>query len=183
MTTSSAARSARSPRAAAFLIAVVAALTVGGALVFEHGFGYVPCMLCLWERWPYYAGAVLALVAGLLARDSGDGAARLLLFAIAALFVGGAVLGVYHAGVEWGFWPGPSSCAGADAAPTSAGDLMKQMSRTRIVPCDSAAWRLFGVSLAGYNALISAALAGLAFTAARRREARLVPKHDRHARP
>lgn len=169
MTTSTAAPPALTLRAAAFVIAAVAALTVGGALVFEHGFGYVPCMLCLWERWPYYAGAVLALVAGLLAGKSGDGAARLLLFGVAALFLGGAVLGVYHAGVEWGFWSGPSSCAGADAAPTLVGDLMKQMGRTRIVPCDSAAWRLLGISLAGYNALISAALAALAFTAARRR--------------
>lgn len=151
----------------AFAIAAAAALTVGAALVFQHGFGYVPCMLCLWERWPYYVGAPLALAAGLVAAAGAPGAARLLLAAAGLLFLGGAVLGGYHAGVEWGFWPGPASCAGANAAPTSASDLLEQMSGTRVVPCDAAAWRLLGVSLAGYNALISAGLAALAAYALR----------------
>lgn len=158
-----------SPRAAALAILAVAVLAVGGALVFEHGFGYVPCMLCLWQRWPYYVGAVLALVAALLALKGQDGGARLILVVIAILFLGGAGLGAFHAGVEWGFWPGPTSCAGANAAPSSAGGLLDQMRNVRIVPCDQAAWRLFGISLAGYNALISAALAGVALTGVRRR--------------
>jgi disulfide bond formation protein DsbB len=150
------------------LIAAAAALTVGAALVFQHGFGYVPCMLCLWERWPYYIGAPLALVAFGLAAAGSPGPARLVLLLTGLLFAGGAALGAYHAGVEWGFWPGPTSCAGADAAPTSAGGLLESLNRTRIVPCDRAAWTLFGLSLAGYNALIAAALAIAAFAAARR---------------
>ncbi|RXF73753.1 disulfide bond formation protein B [Hansschlegelia zhihuaiae] len=154
---------------AGFLIFAVAALAVGGALVFEHGFGYLPCMLCLWQRWPYYLGAPLALVAALLAWSGHDGAARLLLVIVGLMFLGGAGLGAYHAGVEWGFWPGPTSCAGANAAPTSAGGLLDQMRTTRIVPCDAAAWRLFGISLAGYNALIAAGLTAVAFAAVRRR--------------
>ncbi|MDR4306286.1 disulfide bond formation protein B [Chelatococcus sambhunathii] len=154
--------------AAALVIAVVAALTVGGALIFEHVFGYVPCMLCLWERWPYYLGAPLALLAALLAVRGNAGAARLLLVLVAILFLGGAALGAYHAGVEWSFWPGPTSCAGANAAPSSAGGLLEQMRTTRIVPCDRAAWRLFGVSLAGYSALISLGLVALALIGARR---------------
>lgn len=157
----------RSPATAAFLIAAVAAATVGGALVFEHGFGYVPCMLCLWERWPYYLGAPLALVTGVLALR-GHAATKLLFLALALLFLGGTVLGAYHAGVEWEFWPGPTSCAGANAAPTSAEGLLAQMKTTRIVPCDRAAWHLLGLSLAGYNALISLALAALAGAAWRR---------------
>ncbi len=152
----------------AFVIAAAAALTVGGALVFQHGFGYVPCMLCLWQRWPYYVGAPLALAAGLLGLAGATGAMRLLLAATALLFLGGAALGGYHAGVEWGFWPGPASCAGANAAPTSASDLLRQMSGARLVPCDRAAWRLLGLSLAGYNALIAAGLAALALYALRR---------------
>jgi disulfide bond formation protein DsbB len=142
---------------AGLITAVVAAATVGGALVFEHGFGYVPCMLCLWERWPYYIGAPLALLAVAFGTR---GRAPLALAGL--LFAGGAVLSAYHAGVEWSFWPGPTSCAGADAAPTSAGGLLEQMRTTRIVPCDRAAWRLLGISLAGYSALISAALAAIA---------------------
>ncbi|MGA0533983.1 disulfide bond formation protein B [Hansschlegelia sp. KR7-227] len=147
---------------AAFAVAAIASLAVGGALVFEHVFGYVPCMLCLWERWPYYLGAPLALVAGVLALGGRSGLAKPLLAVAGALFLGNALLGAYHAGVEWSFWPGPASCAGANAAPTAAGGLLEQMRATRIVPCDAAAWRLFGISLAGYSALISAAVAGLA---------------------
>lgn len=154
--------------AAALVIAVVAAATVGGALIFEHGFGYVPCMLCLWSRWPYYLGAPLALAAAVLAARGNAGAARLLLTLVSLLFLGGVALGVYHAGVEWSFWPGPTSCAGANAAPSSAGGLLEQMRTTRIVPCDRAAWRLFGISLAGYSAMISLALAALALIGVRR---------------
>lgn len=157
--------------AAAFLIAAAAALTVGGALIFEHGFGYVPCMLCLWGRWPYYVGVPLALVAGLLAMRGASGGAKIFLVGVGAVFVASAGLAAYHAGVEWGFWPGPTSCAGANAAPSTAGGLLEQMRTTRIVPCDRAAWRLLGLSLAGYSALISLALAGLAFAALRKREA------------
>jgi disulfide bond formation protein DsbB len=144
-------------RIAGLVVGIAAALTVGGALIFQHGFGYVPCMLCLWERWPYYLGAPLALLAAALGEK---GRAPLALAGL--LFAGGAALSAYHAGVEWSFWPGPTSCAGADAAPTSAGGLLEQMRTTRIVPCDRAAWRLLGISLAGYSALISAALAAIA---------------------
>jgi disulfide bond formation protein DsbB len=146
---------------AGFAVGGVAALAIGGALVFQYGFGYVPCMLCLWQRWPYYLGIPLALVAGALALGGRTGPAKALLAVVGLLFLGGAGLGLYHAGVEWSFWPGPASCAGADAAPTSAGGLLAQMRATRIVPCDSAAWRLFGVSLAGYNALIALGLSAL----------------------
>lgn len=156
------------PATAAFLLAAVAALAIGGALVFEHGFGYVPCMLCLWQRWPYYLGIPLALAAGLLALGGRPGPAKLLLTIVGLLFLGGAGLGVYHAGVEWSFWPGPTSCAGADAAPTSAGGLLRQMQTVRIVPCDRAAWRFLGLSLAGYNALVALGLAGLAAWGVRR---------------
>lgn len=151
-------------RAAGLIVGGVAALTVGGALVFEHAFGYVPCMLCLWERWPYYLGAPLALLAAALGTRG-----RAPLGLAGLLLAGGAVLSAYHAGVEWSFWPGPTSCAGADAAPTSAGGLLEQMRTTRIVPCDRAAWRLLGISLAGYSALISAGLAAVAFIGVRRR--------------
>ena len=159
---------ARPTFAAALAVALLSALTVGAALVMQHGFGYVPCMLCLWGRWPHYLGAPLALLAAVLAWRGNGGAARICLVLAGLLFLGGAGLGAFHAGVEWGFWPGPASCAGANAAPTSAGGLLDQMRTTRVVPCDAAAFRVLGISLAGYNALISAALAGLAFAGVRR---------------
>lgn len=168
MSLSPAAGSPERIKLAALLVAVGAAVTVGGALVFQHGFGYVPCMLCLWGRWPYYVGAPLALLAFALATRGRADAGRTTLWLIAMLFVGGALFAAYHAGVEWSFWPGPTSCAGADAAPTATGGLLEQMRSTRIVPCDRAAWRLFGISLAGYSALISLGLAGVAAIGARR---------------
>ena len=157
-----------SPAAVALLVAVVSAATVGGALVMQHGFGYVPCMLCLWGRWPHYVGAPLALGAALFAFRGALPPARLLLWLTALVFVAGVGISAYHAGVEWGFWPGPASCAGANAAPTSAGGLLDQMKTTRIVPCDAASFRVLGISLAGYNALISLALAWLAAMGARK---------------
>lgn len=159
---------ARPTFAAALAVAFLSALTIGAALVMQHGFGYVPCMLCLWGRWPHYLGAPLALLAAVLAWRGNGGAARICLVLAGLLFLGGAGLGAFHAGVEWGFWPGPASCAGANAAPTSAGGLLDQMRTTRVVPCDAAAFRVLGISLAGYNALISAALAALAFAGVRR---------------
>lgn len=158
----------RSVAPIAFVVAALAAATVGGALIFQHGFGYVPCMLCLWERWPYYLGAPIALLAGVLGLGGRPGPARALLALAALIFATGSGLGAYHAGVEWGFWPGPASCAGANAAPTSAGGLLDQMRTTHVVPCDAAAWTFLGISLAGYNALIAAALAVAAIVGAKR---------------
>lgn len=148
---------------AAGLIAAIGFVAIAGALVLEHGFGYVPCMLCLWQRWPYYLGVPLAALVALVALQ-GDKPflVRAELGLIVATFLVGAGLGVYHAGVEWGFWLGPASCAGATVAPTNAGGLMAQMRATRIVPCDAAAFRVLGLSLAGWNVLVSLALAGIA---------------------
>jgi disulfide bond formation protein DsbB len=156
------------PRRAALLVLAVAALTIGGALVFEHGLGYVPCKLCLTERKPYYVGMPLALLAALLAGRS-RGVARALLACLALVFLVGAGLGAYHAGAEWGFWPGPSDCGGGTgAAPGDVGDFLKTLGSTRVVDCTQAAWRFLGVSLAGWNALIAAALAAFAGVAAAR---------------
>lgn len=155
------------PRAATATILAVAAATVGAALVFQHVFGYVPCKLCLIQRWPYYAAIPLALLTLMLA---GARTARQIgLAALALLFLVSAGLGAYHAGVEWGFWLGPSDCGGAGAAPAAAmGDFLRQLETTRVVSCTEAAWRFLGISMAGWNALISAGLAGLATLALRR---------------
>ena len=87
----------------------------------------------------------------------------LVLLALAGLMVWSTGLGVYHAGVEWGWFAGPNDCGGA-AAPAAAGvqDFMKQLQTTRVVACTEAAWRWLGLSLAGWNAITSLGLLGLA---------------------
>lgn len=149
-------------RRAALAVALAAAVTVGGALVFEHGLGYVPCKLCLTERVPYYTAAPLALLAAFLPPRP----ARFLLGLVALVLLYGAGLGTYHAGAEWGFWPGPSDCGGGTGAgPVDVGDFLKGLENVRPVDCTQAAWRFLGLSLAGWNALIAAGL-GLAAAAA-----------------
>lgn len=152
-------------RAAALAVLVVAAATIAGALASQHVFGLVPCKLCLWQRWPYYAGVPLAAATALA---PGSSLRRLGLACLALLFTASAVLGIYHAGAEWGFWPGPSDCGGGVAGPASAGDLLRSLETLRITSCTEAAWRLFGVSLAGWNALISLGIAAGASVAAAR---------------
>jgi disulfide bond formation protein DsbB len=150
-------------RQAALALALGAAATVGGALVFEHLFGYVPCKLCLMQRNPYYVAIPLGLATALLPPRWG----RSGLWLLALVFLVSAGLGAYHAGVEWGFWPGPADCGGGAGAPAGqVGDLLKQLQTIRVVSCTEAAWRFLGLSLAGWNVLISLALAGLALVAA-----------------
>jgi len=142
-------------------ILAIAAVSIAGAFVFE-AFGYLPCELCLKERIPYYAALPLA---GLALLFAARGPARLLraLFAIlAVIFCASAVLGAYHAGVEWGFWPGPTECSGALDRAASVSDFLKQLETVQVVRCDSAALHILGLSLAGWNAVISAGLAALA---------------------
>jgi disulfide bond formation protein DsbB len=150
-------------RQAALAVALGAAATVGGALIFEHVFGYVPCKLCLIQRNPYYIAIPLGIVAALLP-PRWD---RRALWLLALIFVVSAGLGAYHSGVEWGFFAGPTDCGGgAGAGAGNVGDFLSQLQTTRVVSCTEAAWRFLGLSLAGWNVLISLALAGFAAKAA-----------------
>jgi disulfide bond formation protein DsbB len=144
--------------AAGFVVAAVSAAALAGAWIFEW-YGYRPCPLCLEQRIPYYAAVPLGLLAAILARS----AARLsgiLLVIILALFVYNAGLGVYHAGAEWHFWPGPDTCSPADQL--SVGNLAERLKKNTTPRCDEAALRIAGLSLAGYSVLISAGLALIA---------------------
>jgi disulfide bond formation protein DsbB len=145
----------------AIAILFIAAATIAGAFVFQ-ALGYPPCELCLKERFPYYAGIVVALLSIVLAAR---GPRRLLPATFAGLFLifaASAVFGAYHAGIEWGFWPGPSSCTGAVGKAASMQEFLHQLSTIKVVRCDAVAIRILGLSLAGWNAVISLALAGLA---------------------
>ena len=151
-------------RGAAALILAAALATIAAALVFEYVIGLSPCHLCLLQRQPYYA--VIPLALGLALLPLGERWRRVGFGLIAAIFLIGAGLGVYHAGVEWGFWLGPSDCGGAaPPAPSGVGDFLKQLETTRVVSCTEAAWRLFGLSMAGWNVLISLGLALIALIA------------------
>ncbi|WP_428698624.1 disulfide bond formation protein B [Stappia sp.] len=167
---SSDSRAARALRVTALVIAggLASILTAWG---FQLIGGYVPCKLCLEQRVPYYVGLPLAVLALALMAAPAAGASRrmaagLLLLAVAAVFAYGAALGVYQAGAEWGFWTGPSDCGGGTAAPDSAANMLNALRATRVVSCTEASWRMFGLSFAGWNAVISAGLALLGLVAA-----------------
>jgi disulfide bond formation protein DsbB len=144
------------PRQSALLIFIVATATIAGAWVFEY-FGYAPCELCLMQRWAYYAVLPLAFVIATVASSSGN-LARYGLFLLGLIWLGSMVFGIYHSGVEWKWWLGPNTCGSTGGMTTGLPDLSKP-----VILCDQAAIRILGLSLAGWNAVISLALAILAF--------------------
>jgi disulfide bond formation protein DsbB len=153
------------PRTVLAAILLAALATIGGALIFEHGLGLRPCKLCLQQRIPYYVAMAVA-AGGLLLPPRWQRAALLVL---ALVLLVGAGMGVHHAGVEWGLWPGPNDCGGTPAPQAgSMGDFLNQLQTTRVVSCTEAAWRFLGLSLAGWNAVISLALALFALVPALR---------------
>ena len=154
-------------RAALFLF-VVATATVLGAWAFQYA-GYAPCELCLKQRIPYYIGIPVALLTLIVAsrhRLGSHRAARFGFGALTLIFIASALFGAYHAGVEWGFWPGPADCTGTLEKAGSMDDFMKQLQTTKVVRCDAVAIRILGLSLAGWNAVISAVMALVAGLAA-----------------
>ncbi|HXF55597.1 MAG TPA: disulfide bond formation protein B [Hyphomicrobiaceae bacterium] len=136
-----------------------AAVVILAALGFEYIGGYVPCPLCLQQRYAYYVGIPLIGLALWSLRAGKTQAASLLMVAAAVLFAVNAGLGVYHAGAEWGDWPGPQSCATAQPLPPNAADLLKDLAKSQIVRCDEATWRFLWLSFAGWNAAFSALIA------------------------
>ena len=142
-------------------IALIGAATILAAWSFEWA-GYPPCELCLKERIPYYAGVPLALLVAAVAWRRREGLLPAGFAALALIFAAGAVLGAYHAGVEWHFWPGPESCTGGFSAPAKVEDFLSQLKTTNVVRCDAAAVHVLGLSLAGWDAVVCALLAGLA---------------------
>jgi disulfide bond formation protein DsbB len=155
--------------AAAIIVALGAMATILGAWFFQYVLGYLPCELCLQQRIPYYVTIPLAVI---VAAGALNGWPRqwlaLGLAAIALVMLVGAGLGIYHSGAEWKWWAGPTACGGTLGDLGSAGDLLSRVQTTRVIRCDEAAWRFLGLSLAGYNVLISLALAGIAAMGARK---------------
>lgn len=156
----------RQTLASAILLAGMAG-TVGTALLFQHVGGFIPCALCLGQRVPYYVAVPVALLALVSAAGRGKAAiTRLLLLCVGLLMVWSLYLAVFHAGVEWGAWPGPTDCASVPGGDLLGGDLLSAIDAVRPPSCDKAAGRFLGLSFAGWNAIASALFAGLALSSA-----------------
>ena len=139
----------------------IAFATILLAHVFER-LGYAPCPLCLQERYAYYFAVPALVVAFFAARAESFGLARVLLALVALAFLINAGAGIYHAGIEWKWWEGPASCAGGVPVGWGEGGVASSIERAEVVSCSEASWRMLGLSFAGWNAVISGLLAGLA---------------------
>ena len=146
---------------AALAVSLGALASLAAAHGFEYLGGYRPCPLCLIERLAYYFAVPAGFLALILAHGGQRDAAGLLLAACALGFLANAGLGAYHSGVEWGWWPGPETCSGADAAGFSTSDLSQSLEQARVIRCDQAPWRFLGLSFAGWSTVISLALAAI----------------------
>ena len=147
----------------ALAIAAVAALTLGGAWFFQLVLDIKPCPLCLEQRYAYYLAIPLALLVAVVAARHAPKNAVMAGFGLLFLAaVANAWLGGYHAGVEWQFWAGPTDCSGTGVDLGKAGNLLDQLDKVKVVRCDEVQWRFLGLSLAGYNVLISLLMAALA---------------------
>ena len=145
-----------------FLAAAGSALMLAGAFAFQYLGGLAPCHLCLLQRWPHAAAALIGVLALLI-----PGRLLLLAGALAALTTAG--LGAYHSGVERHWWPGPNTCTSGDISQLSVGDLTDQLlANTTVIQCDQVAWAMWGLSMASWNMLGSLVLVALWLMAARR---------------
>ncbi len=145
---------------ALWLVLLIATATIATAWFFQLVLGYIPCKLCLWQRIPYYVGISLAAIALIaLARGGPAKFAQFALVLLALVFLTGTALGGYHAGVEWSLWAGPSDCGGTiTTGPAKVGDLIGAIENSKVVSCTVASWHLLGLSMAGWNTVISAIL-------------------------
>ena len=141
------------------IAAGVSVALLGGAYVFEY-FGYPPCTMCYWQRWPHMAAIAIGVLALIIP-------ARILgyLGALAALTT--AAIGVFHSGVERKYWPGPSSCTGGGLDASSGADLLS-IDGPVLVMCDQVSWEMLGLSMASWNAVFSLIAVWLWIVAARR---------------
>ena len=142
----------------------VPALLLAGAYISQYGFDLYPCEMCWWQRYPHFAAVVLALLSFVTAPK------RLWLALAAGGILTSGLIGGFHAGVEYGWWEGITSCA---AIPEASGgqSALDAIMNAPVVRCDEAPWDLFGISLAGFNFLIST-FAALAIFAALRKDSR-----------
>jgi disulfide bond formation protein DsbB len=140
-------------RSAHILVLMVPALLLGGALGFQHFGGLPPCEMCMWQRWPHVAALVLGLAAF-------AGPRRVLVALAGVAVLGSAGAGLFHAGVEQGWWEGVTACTSTVAVGGSTEDFLKSVMAKPLVRCDVIPWSWLGLSLAAWNALISGLTGG-----------------------
>ena len=148
---------------AALAVAGIAAATLAGAWFFQLVLDIRPCPLCLEQRYAYYLAVPLGLLVAFVASRQAPRPVLLVglvLLGVAAL--ANTWLGAYHAGVEWKFWQGPTDCTGPIVDFGKAGSLLDRLDSVKVIRCDEVQWRFLGLSLAGYNVLISLAMAAIA---------------------
>jgi disulfide bond formation protein DsbB len=133
----------------------LSAAVILAALTFEYIGGYAPCPLCLVQRYAYYAGVPLLFVSLILLSADRTRIAALVFFLVSLAFLFNSGLGVYQAGAEYGFWPGPQSCSGGQEITPTAGALLGELQKTKVPRCDQPEWWFLGLSFAGWNVLIS----------------------------
>ena len=119
---------------------------MAGALGSQYIGGLYPCEMCHWQRWPHYAAILLAGLAFAL-----PGQRRLLVMLAALAILVSGLIGGYHAGVEYRWWEGITTCSS-----TASGTTLEDLMRAPLIRCDQPQWQIFGVSLAGFNAILSA---------------------------
>jgi disulfide bond formation protein DsbB len=146
-------------RHASGLMLLTVCFTLGGAWFIQIVLGIQPCPLCLEQRLPYYASLPLLVILIMQLRHDRPTLARIsglwMIILIAFAIAGG--MGAYHAGVEWGLWKGPSDCTG-DFKPAGLDQLLAQLNTVKVIRCDAVAMRIFGLSLAAWNAVIASCL-------------------------
>ena len=150
----------------ALMLAAASIAVLAAVWIFQFA-GYAPCELCLAQRYAFYAAVPLALLTAFAASRSAPGWARLGFALLAAIFAANSALALYHAGVEYHWWAGPTACTGALAGSLNVNDLVNTLNSEKVVRCDEVQLRIAGLSLAGWNVVASAALAAYSALAAR----------------
>ena len=133
---------------------IIALATIVTALAFEYLGGFAPCELCLQQRYAYYAAIPLLFIALVLLTSDQPKFASAIFLLVAFAFLANAGLGVYQAGAEWKFWPGPETCGTSQGVATNASDLLRELGTTRVIRCDEASFRFVGLSFAGWNVVV-----------------------------
>jgi disulfide bond formation protein DsbB len=153
--------------AARVLALLLPAALIGGALL-SQAFGLIPCEMCMWQRWPHYAAIAVAALSFVVRPR----VVQLLfvLFAAVLIAVSGAI-GVFHAGVEYHWWQGITACT-AHSTPGDPMAMLNEALKRPLIRCDVPQWTLFGISLAGFNAILSLLGAATIFALAARRPRR-----------
>jgi disulfide bond formation protein DsbB len=148
-------------------VLVVATAVIIAALGFEHIGGYLPCPLCLQQRYAYYAGTPLTFLSLVLVSSGKARIAGLVFFLVSLAFLANAGLGVYQSGAEWKYWPGPETCGTIQSIGNSGGGgILSKLETTKVIKCDEAQWRFAGLSFAGWNVVVSMLLSVAALKAA-----------------